>query len=133
MCRTGVLTSFLFAVGSVVYDPKVKEESVFMELEYTCGLSEKTYPGIRKHVTMVNDPYKAVDSCHAIAVMTEWNEFKDYDYAKMYEMMPKPGFLFDGRNILNHDKLRDIGFEVYGIGRFGGSKAEVESHQGHTF
>lgn len=54
---------------------------------------------------------------HAIAVLTEWDEFLTYDYEKIFEVMSKPAFIFDGRNILPHDKLRAIGFEVYAIGK----------------
>lgn len=98
-----------------------------MELEYTCGITEATNPDLRKRVTMVSDPYKAANGAHAIAVMTEWDEFKEYDYRKMYDTMPKPAFLFDGRNILDHKHLREIGFETFGIGSVGGSKEEVEA------
>ena len=64
-----------------------------------------------------SDPYKAVRDCHAIAIMTEWEEYKQLDYAKMYEGMEKPAFIFDGRNILNHEELFEIGFNVYPIGK----------------
>jgi len=49
---------------------------------------------------------------HAIALMTEWDEFVSLDYQKIYELMSKPAFIFDGRNILPHAELRKIGFEV---------------------
>ncbi len=64
-----------------------------------------------------SDPYEAARNCHAIALMTEWDEYKTLDYAKMYTQMEKPAFLFDGRNILNHQDLFDIGFNVYPIGK----------------
>ena len=64
-----------------------------------------------------NDPYEAAKWTHAIAVMTEWDEFKNYDYQKLYDGMLKPAFIFDGRNILDHKKLIDIGFEVHAIGK----------------
>ena len=49
--------------------------------------------------------------------MTEWDCFKEYDYQKIYDVMTKPAFIFDGRNILDHQKLIDIGFEVKAIGK----------------
>jgi UDPglucose 6-dehydrogenase len=52
--------------------------------------------------------------------MTEWDEFKTLDFEAMYAAMRKPAFVFDGRNILNHDALRAIGFQVYAIGKPGG-------------
>ena len=49
--------------------------------------------------------------------MTEWDMFKDLDYQRIYDQMQKPAFVFDGRNILDHEKLRKIGFQVYAIGQ----------------
>merc|ERR1719330_2062843 len=54
---------------------------------------------------------------HAILILTEWDEFKTLDYEKIYKSMTKPAFVFDGRNILKLDKLKKIGFQVYGIGQ----------------
>ncbi len=63
------------------------------------------------------DPYKAAKSAHAIALITEWDLYKTLDYTKIYHEMEKPAFIFDGRNILDHEKLYKIGFEVYPIGK----------------
>jgi UDPglucose 6-dehydrogenase len=70
-----------------------------------------------ENITIAKDPMEAVSGAHAICVLTEWDEFKDYDYQKIYDSMVKPAFIFDGRNILDHDKLRDIGFVVYSLGK----------------
>ena len=43
--------------------------------------------------------------------MTEWDEFKTYDWKKIYSSMKKPAFIFDGRNILDKDEMIKIGFE----------------------
>ena len=59
----------------------------------------------------------AAAGAHAIAVLTEWDEFKTLDYEKIYSTMTKPAFIFDGRNVLDHTKLRGIGFIVYAIGK----------------
>ena len=50
-------------------------------------------------------------------MMTEWDEFKTYDWGEIYGVMQKPAFVFDGRLILDHDKLREIGFIVYALGK----------------
>ena len=63
------------------------------------------------------DPYKAAHNSHAIAVLTEWDLYKELDYRKIYEEMEKPAFIFDGRNILDHQKLFEIGFNVYPLGK----------------
>ena len=64
-----------------------------------------------------NDPYSTAKNAHAILIMTEWNEFKEYDYKKIFESMKKPAFIFDGRNILDHQTLYTIGFNVYPLGQ----------------
>jgi UDPglucose 6-dehydrogenase len=63
------------------------------------------------------DPYKAAEGAHAIALMTEWDVYKALDYRKIFKEMEKPAFIFDGRNILDHLKLFEIGFEVYPLGK----------------
>jgi len=63
------------------------------------------------------DPYAAADGAHAIAILTEWNRFAQLDYEKIHSSMVKPAFLFDGRNLLDHRKLYEIGFNVYPIGK----------------
>ncbi|MBI9021107.1 MAG: UDP-glucose 6-dehydrogenase [Verrucomicrobia bacterium] len=68
-------------------------------------------------VTFEEDPYKAAEGAHAIALMTEWKEYKTLDYQKIFDSMEKPAFLFDGRNHLDHQALHDIGFNVYSIGK----------------
>ena len=61
-------------------------------------------------------PYEAAKDAHAVLILTEWSEFKDYDYKRIFESMKKPAFIFDGRNILNHKELYGIGFNVYPLG-----------------
>ncbi len=68
-------------------------------------------------VIFEEDPYKASKDAHAIAVLTEWDSFTTLDYDKIYRSMVKPAFVFDGRNILDHDALFKIGFSVFRIGR----------------
>jgi len=69
------------------------------------------------NVTFEKDPYKASLDAHAVVVLTEWDIYKSLDYQNVFDGMLKPAFLFDGRNILDHDKLHNIGFEVYSIGK----------------
>jgi len=59
------------------------------------------------------DPYAAAKGAHAIAILTEWNQFAQLDYEKIHDSMVKPAFLFDGRNLLDHTKLYELGFNVY--------------------
>lgn len=63
------------------------------------------------------DPYKAAEGAHAIALLTEWKEYKTLDYQKIFDRMEKPAFLFDGRNHLDHQALYETGYNVYSIGK----------------
>jgi UDPglucose 6-dehydrogenase len=63
------------------------------------------------------DPYRAAAGAHAIAVLTEWDEYRTLDYHRIFKSMTKPAFLFDGRNILDHEALYAIGFNVFPIGK----------------
>lgn len=97
-----------------VYDPKVPAESMYADLDY---LNTRSKEENRNLLKVVNDPYEACKNAHAIAVITEWDEFKTYDWKKIYDSMIKPAFIFDGRNILDHKKLIEIGFKVKAIGK----------------
>lgn len=68
-------------------------------------------------IHLTDDPYEAAEGAHAIAVMTEWGEFKNLDYFKIYKNMSHPSFLFDGRNILDGKKIYDIGFNFFSLGK----------------
>ncbi|MDZ4059435.1 MAG: UDP binding domain-containing protein, partial [Bacteroidales bacterium] len=63
------------------------------------------------------DPYEACRDSHAIAILTEWDEFRTYDWQRIFDNMKKPAFVFDGRTIVDKDKLSAIGFKVYQIGK----------------
>jgi UDPglucose 6-dehydrogenase len=60
---------------------------------------------------------EACTGAEGICVLTEWDEFKSLDWEAIYETMAKPAMVFDGRGILDADKLRAIGFKVFSIGK----------------
>ncbi|MCK0123664.1 UDP-glucose 6-dehydrogenase [Gelidibacter sp. F2691] len=97
-----------------VYDPKVTAQQMQGDLNYLNSRSELENDRFLK---TIENPYEACQDAHAIAVLTEWDEFKTYDWQKIYDNMQKPAFVFDGRGILNHDELSTIGFKVYAIGK----------------
>ena len=97
----------------VVYDPKVGEEQIQFDLNY---LESRSEIDNAKGVQVAINAYDACNNAHAIAVLTEWDEFKTYDWQKIYDNMLKPAFVFDGRNILNKEELEKIGFIYQGIG-----------------
>ncbi len=73
--------------------------------------------GVEGKISYLEDPYEASNNCDAIALMTEWNTYARLDFEKIYKSMIKPAFIFDGRNILEHKKLFEIGFNVFPIGK----------------
>ena len=79
--------------------------------------ARKDLQGIDSNVEYIIDPYKAAEGVHGIALITDWEEYSQLDYQKIFDKMEKPAFIFDGRNRLNHRKLFDIGFNVYSVGK----------------
>ena len=92
-----------------VYDPKVPADEIRRDV--LNGGPENS------RLTVTTDAYTACAGAHAIAILTEWDEFRQLDYAKIYASMPKPAFLFDGRNIVDLATLMKIGFKASGIGK----------------
>ncbi|MBP6864786.1 MAG: UDP-glucose 6-dehydrogenase [Candidatus Didemnitutus sp.] len=92
-----------------VYDPKVPAEEILHDV-LGKGANDP-------RLTIAHSAYEACAGAHAVAIVTEWDEFKQLDYRKIYEAMPKPAFLFDGRNIVDLAALRQIGFRAHGIGK----------------
>lgn len=97
----------------MVYDPKVSGERIYADLDYQ---HSRTAEKNANQLKISTDPYATCKNAHAIAVLTEWDEFKNYDWQRIYDNMLKPAFVFDGRNILDAEMLRKIGFQYQGIG-----------------
>jgi UDPglucose 6-dehydrogenase len=72
---------------------------------------------VADRVSFVEDPYEAAKGAHAVAVLTDWGLYNELDYDKIYAGMMKPAFIYDGRNCLDQQRLHDIGFNVYAVGR----------------
>tara|TARA_R110002050_G_scaffold296426_1_gene456414 strand:- start:65234 stop:66637 length:1404 start_codon:yes stop_codon:yes gene_type:complete len=97
-----------------VYDPKVSNEKMQSDLNYLHTRSEEENS---KLIHATKTPYEALKGAHAVAIMTEWDEFKTYDWKKIYTKMKKPAFIFDGRNILDKSEMEKIGFKYSSIGQ----------------
>ncbi|AKA36087.1 nucleotide sugar dehydrogenase [Flagellimonas lutaonensis] len=97
----------------VVYDPKVSEETIYADLDY---LGTRDPKENRELLQVTKAPIEATKDAHAIAILTEWDEFKTYDWKKIYANMLKPAFVFDGRRLLDKDAMASIGFKFYKIG-----------------
>ncbi len=63
------------------------------------------------------DPYAAARGAHALAVLTDWRQYRSLDYARIFADMTQPAALFDGRNCLDHTALHALGFDVYAVGK----------------
>ncbi|UUF13994.1 MULTISPECIES: UDP-glucose 6-dehydrogenase [Flavobacterium] len=112
-----------------VYDPKVSEEKIKSDMRYLWelkGLSEEKIKSKLNQIFVYKTAIEALDEAHAAAILTEWDEFKTYDWESIYNNMYKPAFLFDGRNILDFKKLAAIGFQVKGIGKNNSFSAKLK-------
>ncbi|KAF2313634.1 hypothetical protein GH714_012525 [Hevea brasiliensis] len=106
-----------------IYDPQVTDDQIQRDLtmkkfdwDHPLHL-QPTSPTTVKQVNVVWDAYEATKDAHGLCILTEWDEFKTLDYKRIYDNMQKPAFVFDGRNVVNVDTLREIGFIVYSIGK----------------
>ena len=97
----------------IVYDPKVKAEQIYADLDL---LNTRSSEENRARVIMAETPYEATQDAHALALLTEWDEFKDLNWQIIYDKMLKPAFLFDGRRLLERKTKEEIGFNFYAIG-----------------
>ncbi|HQW68557.1 MAG TPA: UDP-glucose 6-dehydrogenase [Flavobacterium sp.] len=96
-----------------LFDPKVSQKQVLSDLDY---LETRTPSENENHIKSYENPYDACKNAHAVAILTEWDEFKEYDWQKIYDSMLKPAFIFDGRNLLDTEKMKSIGFVYQSIG-----------------
>lgn len=93
-----------------VFDPQVTAQQIQTDIDLlNLNLDKAT-------ITCFTDPYQACKNAHAIVVLTEWEEFKHYDWERIYQNMQKPAFVFDGRNILTSKALQQYGFKYQTIG-----------------
>ena len=97
-----------------VYDPKVSALQMQSDLNY---LNTRTEVENNTYLTSQQDPYEAASGAHALAIITEWDEFISYDWNKIFDNMSKPAHIFDGRNLLDKDEMESIGFNYVGIGQ----------------
>ncbi|GAB6019117.1 hypothetical protein CHUAL_000738 [Chamberlinius hualienensis] len=111
------VSAMLLADGAQlnIYDPKVEHSQIISDL--TDPTVTDKPEKVLTQIKTFDDPYLAAEGSHALIVCTEWEEFNELDYNKIYDNMLKPAFLFDGRNYLDHASLISIGFHVETIGK----------------
>lgn len=102
-----------------VFDPKVTKEQIVKDLEYLAAQNgeEAILNEMLQRLHIHNDPYEAMIDAHAIAILTEWDEFISYNWENVIKSMHKPAFVFDGRNILDAKEMQKLGYEYKGIGK----------------
>ena len=72
---------------------------------------------VKEGLSFEADPYSAAEGAHAVALLTDWKLYQDLDYQRILRSMERPAFVFDGRNLLDHKKLFELGFNVLAIGK----------------
>ena len=97
-----------------IYDPKVTTAQIFQDLRQPTHMDDGS---ANPYVNISSDPYEAAAEADAIIILTEWDEFKQMDYTRIYQSMRKPAFLFDGRNILDLNAMKALGYDAHGIGK----------------
>lgn len=96
-----------------IYDPRVNENQILFDVNYINNDVKKN----EKLLFVKDSPYACIEGNNIVAILTEWDEFKDYDWEVIYKNMSKPAYILDGRNIMDRNKLESIGFNYIGIGR----------------
>lgn len=96
-----------------IYDPQVDAQQIHQDL-VDVGIDPAL---ILSNIEICNNPYEAADGAHALATLTEWDEFKTLDLTRIHDLMLKPAFVFDGRAVLPFSSLQKHGLEAFVIGK----------------
>ena len=67
-------------------------------------------------MTFAENSYAALKGADALAIVTEWNEFREPDFGRIKKLLRQP-LIFDGRNLYSPDQIRANGFTYFSIGR----------------
>jgi len=95
-----------------IYDPMVKEDQIISDLKYLWDSKEVSVKFQKQYLENIfyhKEYLSAVEGSYATAILTEWDEFKSYDWGSLKKKMIKPVRIFDGRNILNDNEIIKIG------------------------
>ena len=87
-----------------VHDPRAREEI------------EHDLASMEGDIAFIEDPYEAAFGAHAVALVTQWQQYRDLDYGRILKNMMRPAYLFDGRNHLDHQYLFNLGYNVFPLG-----------------
>jgi UDPglucose 6-dehydrogenase len=126
----GSLEGRTFAVWGLAFKPKTDDMREAPSVEVIEGLlakgakvaahdpvAERTARRVLgDRIRYTNVPYEALEGADALFVVTEWNEFRHPDFERMKALMKSP-VIFDGRNIYDPSRMRELGFTYMGLGR----------------
>ena len=99
-----------------IYDPKVSYDSIKKDLSIN---GENSIPHNKNygHWIFSKKSIEAAKDTDAIIILTDWDEFKNYDWERIYELMRIPAWIFDTRNIIESPKhIRSLGFNLWQLG-----------------
>ncbi len=96
-----------------VYDPKVSASKIYQDID---AISTRSSEENRDLLSVHLNPYEACRGAHAVAILTEWDEFKEIDWQTIKDNMLNPAFLFDGRRLLDRKEMENLGFKYYTLG-----------------
>jgi UDPglucose 6-dehydrogenase len=119
-----------FAVWGLAFKPKtddMREAPSIVVIEALLGKGAKVSAhdpvaaavakrSFQDRIVYSASPYDALEGADALFLVTEWNDFRNADFERMKSVMKSP-VVFDGRNVLDPKRMRELGFTYYGVGR----------------
>ncbi|MED5354440.1 MAG: nucleotide sugar dehydrogenase [Bacteroidota bacterium] len=103
-----------------IYDPMVNHSRIIDDIQDSfqeSNLNRDKIDKILKKVSICNNPYSAFEESNLVSICTEWDEFIKLDWSEVFNIMKKPSWVFDGRNLLEKDNLEELGFKTFFIGQ----------------
>jgi len=126
----GSLKGRTVAVWGLAFKPRTDDmreapSIVLIEALLTGGAAVQAYDPVAMRVARgifgsriayASSNYDALRGADCLAIVTEWNEFRRPDFARMRALMRSP-VIFDGRNLFTHEQMKQHGITYYSIGR----------------
>ncbi len=103
-----------------VYDPMVHKSRIIDDINNVLkdvNICDDEVNEIISKITIYDNPYEAVNKSNLVAICTEWDEFIELDWGEIFNIMKKPSWVFDGRNLIEKSKLEKLGFKTFFIGK----------------
>jgi len=98
-----------------IYDPKVDNNQIEKDLNLSIN---ETSSREKMLWSRANSIQSAVEDCHAVIILTEWEEFKNISWTKLIKKMKRPAWIFDTRSVVDVLKAEQAGFNIWQIGNY---------------